>query len=828
MKKILLIISLIFSSQILILAQSECDTFILNSHLTTICDSSSISLDIHDVIGNEVLVASNQWFIPGYDTLDGNFLIIDSLDQDLVLIFEAIDEKNCLYTGQIQYYHANDFSLEYQDSLGVCLGETLLLDEVFGYSVTDSLTFYLGEELLDSSRTFGFLDTTNLNFSVNNAMGCYKFPLVTGLAISPQAFELNIENHPISCFDRPNLIIHTESEGLQFNWYGNNGFQGFGDSVYVNVPGDYKLVVTDSLGCTKEYVENVGFTFQKPNFSIESSEIICNQTLGYLSIITDSLNTVNITFPDSSIVTNSYVETNQSGWYHISVQSHISGCYSMDSVFLDQLALEDFAISDTTLCYGDILVLPKSYEVADSIHWLGGIELQDSILFDTVGSFQLLVFFDECMDTLSFSLEFTDPIADYDIAGDTLVCYNASGILTVQGDYNHLLWNDTISEDTFQFVNTNPIHLQVFDEYGCSRDTVFSPDFIEPIQITLDSLIEDDLSDSGAIYISHSSNGYNPYSVLWSTGDTTLSVTELSVGNYTVSVSDGFGCTYEEQYYIDKTYVPLVIPNAHWFVLRRGLQDTSLNSFFAFTIKDTLVNVNGTEYYEVYHQNLVFDFNQFLPSPPYYIMHENLYAYIREDLLARKVYAIIVDEQQNCNSTEEQLWYNFASQQGDDLNTSCVFDEEEPVICGEIQYYNYYEETRKFYPPTLIEGFGTIYGLFDKDGYKNTVPGVTRSFVDYCVGTDEECMLDRTLDSYDINNQNHLLKIINKNGQILVESGFNGRFEVFDIMGRSLIERKIFSNQITNIGEIGRNGMVYIFRFLTEDGRIQTLKYSIL
>ncbi|HPQ22173.1 MAG TPA: hypothetical protein PK147_10000, partial [Saprospiraceae bacterium] len=240
MKKILLIISLIFSSQILILAQSECDTFILNSHLTTICDSSSISLDIHDVIGNEVLVASNQWFIPGYDTLDGNFLIIDSLDQDLVLIFEAIDEKNCLYTGQIQYYHANDFSLEYQDSLGVCLGETLLLDEVFGYSVTDSLTFYLGEELLDSSRTFGFLDTTNLNLSVNNAMGCYKFPLVTGLAISPQAFGLNIENHPISCFDRPNLIIHTESEGLQFNWYGNNGFQGFGDSVYVNVPGDYK------------------------------------------------------------------------------------------------------------------------------------------------------------------------------------------------------------------------------------------------------------------------------------------------------------------------------------------------------------------------------------------------------------------------------------------------------------------------------------------------------------------------------------------------------------------------------------------------------------
>lgn len=91
--------------------------------------------------------------------------------------------------------------------------------------------------------------------------------------------------------------------------------------------------------------------------------------------------------------------------------------------------------------------------------------------------------------------------------------------------------------------------------------------------------------------------GTEPYSIEWSTGDTTLLIDSLPSGEYILSVTDAFGCTIENSYSVamsgafvsdytvsgDTVYVEATVGGTYtWYLDGDILNDVTTNSYFPY------------------------------------------------------------------------------------------------------------------------------------------------------------------------------------------------------------------------------------------------------
>jgi gliding motility-associated-like protein len=96
--------------------------------------------------------------------------------------------------------------------------------------------------------------------------------------------------------------------------------------------------------------------------------------------------------------------------------------------------------------------------------------------------------------------------------------------------------------------------------------------------VVLTGLLDCDLNPIGALEI----NTSNSYTYLWSNGATSASVTALPAGTYSVTVSNGLGCTYVQTAAINSPFVPTINP----FIVNAGLTTTTVTS-------GSIVDING-------------------------------------------------------------------------------------------------------------------------------------------------------------------------------------------------------------------------------------------
>lgn len=96
----------------------------------------------------------------------------------------------------------------------------------------------------------------------------------------------------------------------------------------------------------------------------------------------------------------------------------------------------------------------------------------------------------------------------------------------------------------FSFIGKLPV-LAVSDAWGCaaSVDSGLVSMVLSTATPVVDALTENPWGgfDNGAISL-NISGGVAPYSVLWNTGDTTVSIAELPSGTYCATVTDALGC----------------------------------------------------------------------------------------------------------------------------------------------------------------------------------------------------------------------------------------------------------------------------------------------
>ncbi len=138
-------------------------------------------------------------------------------------------------------------------------------------------------------------------------------------------------------------------------------------------------------------------------------------------------------------------------------------------------------------------------------------------------------------DTVKVTLKKIDGLS---IEGDKYICYGASSILTVVGEFAEYLWSTGAATKSITVDNAGIYTVSVIDAYGCKGEASFE---VLNFDSTKVQIIAPTAICEGSVATLYTEDTYAEY--LWSTGAATPSIDISSEGTYWLTVKNGNGCT---------------------------------------------------------------------------------------------------------------------------------------------------------------------------------------------------------------------------------------------------------------------------------------------
>lgn len=161
-------------------------------------------------------------------------------------------------------------------------------------------------------------------------------------------------------------------------------------------------------------------------------------------------------------------------------------------------------------------------------------------------------------------------------------------------------------------------------------------------------------------------------------------------------------------------YIPMAVDGVHW-IIKYDLTDTPqpVDDLWEYYADDDTI-INDVLYTKIYKRPLVVIQNgpPFEPDGIY-----ELYGFMRDDTINKKVYAIQLNEQGNCPANEEYLMYDFSVSVGDTV-IFCLYPVFYDYIIASINSSIFLGFDTRFFSNSwdysYLEGMGSVFGLFEE------------------------------------------------------------------------------------------------------------------
>jgi hypothetical protein len=341
--------------------------------------------------------------------------------------------------------------------------------------------------------------------------------------------------------------------------------------------GFYNVTITDANGCSLDS-SNIEVSQPDSLFATPSSEdVSCfGGSNGLIDIdlfggVVPYFISVNSVIADTN-----YLDSLLAGIYNYDVVD-ANGCIISDSINIEEpdgLVLTDSIVD--VLCKGDATgeihleveggVSPYQFSVN------GGSTYQSQNYFDNLiaGSYSIIVKDANDCEISSNLLNVSEPLTvlSTGLTPPNLLCFGDTStiILTVNGgtpNYS-FLWGTGETSQNLNGVGVGNYSVTILDANDCElqeMSNIFSPDEIESNPSPVITDVDCFGNTTGSINVTIV-GGETPYDYVWSNGETTSSISNLSAGTYDLIVTDDNNCTYEEAIIVNEpdllvaTYVP--------------------------------------------------------------------------------------------------------------------------------------------------------------------------------------------------------------------------------------------------------------------------------
>lgn len=350
------------------------------------------------------------------------------------------------------------------------------------------------------------------------------------------------------CLENPTTLATIPGYACQWT-KGGAVITGATAQIYIpTASGLYKVTVTDAHGCSKKNDAGINITVNSlsaPAISVSNGSILCQNETTNLSMPEGYYN-----YSWSTGATGNMITVGSSGAYTCMI-TDLNGCVSTSPVKvitvnpLPQPIIT--ATGPTSFCYDQSVTL-SAQAGFNQYTWSNGKSGQ-SITAETNGPITVTVKdANNCYGTSpSLNLTVWDlPVPTVTITGPVAYCIeNPSTLSTIPGYTYQWKKGATVlvnaTNQTYQPTVTNALYKVVItDIHGCSRTS-------DNFSVTVNSGTPASLTVTGGTTIcqGQSTNiaataGYVSY--MWSSGQTSSSITVTNAGNYAVTTTDVNGC----------------------------------------------------------------------------------------------------------------------------------------------------------------------------------------------------------------------------------------------------------------------------------------------
>lgn len=319
--------------------------------------------------------------------------------------------------------------------------------------------------------------------------------------------------------------------------------------------GTYTVTITDNNGCTD--TDNTVITEPAPSVSVSITSInhvACyNQPQG--SMTASAVNgTTPYTYLWSNSATTASINGLYTGTYTVTVTDN-SGTTATASAFISQpsssLSATSTSSSNAT-CNGTATGSASTSATGGTspytYSWSNGVTSASNNNI-SAGTYTVTITDNNgCTTTSMFSISEPSSMNLSTSSTDANCNGESSGSITAfvsggNSPYTYV-WNDGSTTATASSLLASTYTVTVTDNLGCTIST--SGTVNEPSAVTASAVADSNatcsgFSDGGAT--ASATGGNTPYTYLWSNGATTASITGISAGTYTTTITDNHGCT---------------------------------------------------------------------------------------------------------------------------------------------------------------------------------------------------------------------------------------------------------------------------------------------
>lgn len=516
------------------------------------------------------------------------------------------------------------------------LGFTKGLEDFFIIKTTGIAALPLSVELgADESLCFG--NSVELSADITNCQGCQiswndgssaanrtVTPAVTttySITIMDNTGQTAVDEITVNVFPNPTVSLDVigndfcEGENISINSTVNNcpgctylwddGNTQLSRDLSLGTDKEYSVTITNSGGCTAESSVFID-VLESIDFSASTSNVNCfGLQNGSINL---DINTPNITVEWDNGNTGNNLNNLSSGNYTVSLSGNgycpTTATYTISQPNAINVIGSANDVTCSNLMDGSVNLSVDGGTTPYNYQWSSGANTSN--VNNLPGGFYSVTVEDEngCIAVTGFEIQTPDPI-NINSTIEAISCpgeMDGSIEITPSGGTGNfsILWSNGSTSSSLTNLSGESLNVAVTDGSGCSTTASFT--IPEPISIGFNTTIEQPSPGNmdGSIF-AIPNGGTPPYSLLWNTGDTGFNLDNLSPGTYSLSVTDGAGCTADIDFDLVFTNIENILLEENFIVSPnpnngRFLVDLSLSESTDFKL--AVYNVLGQRVWE--------------------------------------------------------------------------------------------------------------------------------------------------------------------------------------------------------------------------------------
>ncbi|MFN6091282.1 MAG: gliding motility-associated C-terminal domain-containing protein, partial [Bacteroidota bacterium] len=365
----------------------------------------------------------------------------------------------------------------------------------------------------------------------------------------PSALVANVNTIATTCNLNNGSATASVSGGTgAFTYLWNNAT--ISSSISNVAAGNYTVTITDVNGCSIIRSATVSATLPPVVVQSALTNVLCNgDSTGSISITINN-GTAPFTFVWSSGATTQNITDIKSGTYTVTV-TDANGCTAINSFNVSQstfLSLANFSSVNTTCgqANGSAQIIPSGGVAPYTYLWSNG-DITNQISNIGAGSYSVTVTDNNgCTRRRNFIITNTNGPAVTLTSQTNVNCFGeATGSINISATdglapYTYL-WSNSATSQNLSGLSAGDYTITVTDANSCTASVVYTITQLPALTINATIINAGCVASSGSISTAVS-GGTIPYTYSWSNGNTTSSISSLSAGSYSLTVTDNNGC----------------------------------------------------------------------------------------------------------------------------------------------------------------------------------------------------------------------------------------------------------------------------------------------